>query len=155
YKTPWLILSMLWPLAFVFGFTFDYVSKRKRFKFVYGVIALTALGVMYATMWRLNFRDFVNEREPYVYVQSTMQLKRVTDLVQARLREFPEDLTMRVLVLVRDPWPLPWIFSGFPGLAYGRAHDANLDRGAVILIDAEDKDVIETRLKGKYWRLPF
>lgn len=155
YKTPWLILNLLWPLAFVFGFAFEAAAQFMWLKRLRVVIALIALSITLITMWRLNFKGFVNEREPYVYVQSTMDLKRATDLIQARLKEFPEDLTMKILVLVRDPWPLPWIFSGYPALVYGRAYDADLDRGAVVFIDGNDREIVEARLTGKYWRLPF
>ena len=106
-------------------------------------------------MQRLNFHDFTNEREPYVYVQSTMSMKTTLDYVAERVRLFPEDLNMQLKVLVRDPWPLPWIFGHYPHLTYGRA-DVNVLGGSdLVLIDGSDQTVIEAKLAGRFWRLPF
>ena len=106
-------------------------------------------------MERLNFHEFTNEREPYVYVQSTMTMKRTLDDIAERVRRFPEDLNMKIKVLVRDPWPLPWVFGRFPNLVYGRGDMQELAGSDVILIDGSDRTVIETRLPGRYWRMPF
>jgi len=155
YKTPWLILNILWPLAFVFGFAFEAARRKFWSRWLRWFMAVPVLSVACVSMLRLNFLRAVDHGEPYVYVQSTTDLKQATDIVQSRLRVYPEDLTMKVLVLVRDPWPLPWVFSGFPGLAFGTADQADLNNSAVIFVDGSDQEVIEARLQGKYFRLLF
>lgn len=159
YKTPWLILNIVWPLAFVFGFL---VQRLKLTRWFAGhsvrrmVLTAGAIWLMDpATMLRVNFTDYANEKEPYVYVQSTEQMKRVIDIVQSEIARHPEQLNMRVFILVRDPWPLPWIFGDEPNLAYGKPETAELKDADVVLIDGPQAAVTEERLSGKFWKLPF
>lgn len=161
YKTPWLILNPLWPLAFVFGFGFALVaSLAERFKlspirFVYTVLGVFAIGVSVYSMRELVFFQFVNPKEPYVYVQSTMQFKNAMDWIYARVKRAPEDLNMKVLVLNRDTWPMPWTLSDFPQLTWGKPDDADLKNAGVILIDADGQKKLEERLNGIYLVQPF
>ncbi len=62
---------------------------------------------------------------------------------------------MKLLVLNKDTWPMPWTLSAFPNLAWGKAEDADLTNASVILIDASAREALEKRLTGKYWVQPF
>jgi hypothetical protein len=161
YKTPWLILSVLWPLAFVIGFV---VSRWDVLGTIKGIgllrpafkpLLLAAMLVAAYTMLRLNFRDYAASGEPYVYVQTTNQFKYAIDVLEARRAKFPEDLTMKIMVLNRDPWPLPWVLDHYPNLQYGKATSADLGGADVILIDSVSRDAVISRLPGAYWEMPF
>lgn len=153
YKTPWLILNLLWPLVLAAGLAASEMTKS--FRKIPVVALIIAIPVSTATMFRLNFKDFVSEREPYVYVQTTSLMKVVLDIIFACVKARPEDLNMRLGVLVRDPWPLPWLLGGFPGLYYGRGQDADVKGADVILIDGANQAAIESKIQGKYWRIAF
>lgn len=161
YKTPWLILNVIWPLAFTLGFAFAAIRKGAQKFFVppvrWALYALTVvcLGNAALGMFNLVFVNFVNPKEPYVYVQSTMQFKAAMDRIAARVKARPEDLNMRLLVLNRDTWPMPWTLSAFPNLVWGNAETADLNDAAVVLIDASARAMLESRLTGKYWVTPF
>ena len=157
YKTPWLILNLLWPLLFVSGFALEKVAKFKSWnlRWICRLAFVAAMIAMSHQMLKLNFENYANPQEPYVYVQSTTGMKQVLDDVEARVKAFPEDLNMDVLVLVRDPWPLPWVFGEYPNLKYGQADTVELNHPGVILIDGTERAVIEKRLKSQVWRLPF
>ena len=161
YKTPWLIVNVLWPLAFVFGFFMrDMGAIFKKFRIgwlkPFAVLVVLWLIVMNLfTMNRLNFHDFTKVGEPYVYVQTTLQLKTVVDLINARVRKFPEDQNMKIDVLNRDTWPMPWVFSLFPHVNYSAPIVADVFAAKVILIDESARANVEKRLVGKYWVLPF
>jgi uncharacterized protein (TIGR03663 family) len=161
YKTPWLILNILWPLGFVLGFGVARVGEIAAvrahgfLRFALGPVALGTLIVSAATMVRLNFRDYVNPSEPYVYVQSTEQFKKVMDAIEQRRKEHPDDLNMKIWVLNKDPWPMPWMLGDYPRMGFGKAEDANVGDADVILLDATGRASLEQRLKDKYWVLPF
>jgi uncharacterized protein (TIGR03663 family) len=158
YKTPWLILNIHWPLAFAFGIAADWLWRRESQAVKYASFAALVAVILGSvpTMLRLNFRDHSKSPgEPYVYVQSTMELKKVMDVVDQVVRLRPEERNMKLFVLNRDTWPLPWLFSQFPGLNYGQAKDAVLTGAKLVLIDERDRGVTEERLSGRYWVLPF
>ena len=161
YKTPWLILNMLWPMAFGLGIVLQKLGEpavRARFAFARPLALLALLGSLgYSgyTMLRLNFKDFVKQGEPYVYVQTTMQFKNVMDYIRERVKQRPEDLNMIVKVLNRDTWPIPWTLGDFPNLQYGKPEDAQLDGVPVVLADGAADAIIKSKLRGRYWVVPF
>lgn len=164
YKTPWLIMNFIWPLAFVFGAMFAIATRPRESKsrwprgLASGIVISVAIPIFWRSaqdMYRVAFREYTNEKEKYVYVQTTSQMKRLVDLVEAHVARFPEDLNMRLLVLVKDPWPLPWIFGLYPKLTYGKVGAVELTAAAVVLIDDTDRADLERKLRGKYWRIPF
>jgi uncharacterized protein (TIGR03663 family) len=128
YKTPWNIIG-LWPLAFV--------------------------AVSAATMVRLNFRDFSNLSEPYVYVHTTNDLNTVLRLIERRVEVAPEDQAMPIRVWIRDSWPLPWLLSLYPDLGYGTFAPGMPIDGAVVLLDGREQVAFETALQTPYLRIPF
>lgn len=157
YKTPWLSLNFIWSFALVFGALIEMIRRmnQKRVRRFLLLAVWIGLGVMIKKTLELNFRDFANEKEKYVYVQSTLEMKSAIDRIQMRLTQFPEDLSSRISVLVKDPWPLPWVLGIFPNLHYGQVGVADLRDSSVIFIDGSDQALLEARLTGKFWRLPF
>ena len=161
YKTPWLIINILWPLSFVFGFLMQetraiLVQFRIGWIRPFAVLGIFWLIVMSTlTMNRLNFHDFTKVGEPYVYVQTTLQLKNVVDIINRRVKKFPEDRNMKIEVLNRDTWPMPWVFSLFPHVVYTPAAMVDVFQTKVILVDDSTHVSVEKRMLGKYWVLPF
>ncbi len=157
YKTPWLILNILWPLAFVFGFIIEQIPRIPSWtaRQLCRLVLLASLVANIHVMLRLNFQDFARATEPYVYVQSTNQMKYVIDFISERVQKFPEELNMKLLVLVRDPWPLPWLFASYPRLTYGAADKVELDDASVIMIDGAQQKALEDRLTQAFYRLRF
>ena len=81
YKTPWCIISILWPFYFLLGafataatkpFGYDMPPAMARLVLVVSLAASTVLSV------RLNFYHFTDEREPYVYVQTFPEIQTLT-----------------------------------------------------------------------------
>ena len=157
YKTPWLILNQVWLFAFVFGFMWAEIANWRSHlaKGAARAVMLISIGASVSAMLALNFKDYANEREPYVYVQSTNAMKTALDTIFIHLKKRPEDLNLKTYLLVRDPWPLPWLFGDFPNLIYARAEDADLANAGIVLIDESARPTIESKLKGKFWRVPF
>lgn len=157
YKTPWLIMGFLWPLAFVLGWAIEKVRARFPSKVLLVVIALAVVSPIVQTM-RLNFVEYTNEKEPYVYVQSTKDIKVLMDLVDAQIGRSPSDFNMRFEIMTDEGWPFPWIFGRFPNLHFMPIASFDPERlrtADVILYDAKNSVAIEARLQHKFYRLPL
>lgn len=150
YKTPWCVLDILWPLAMVVGFLIERGPRK-----VVGSILIAATLVSGVAMLRVNFKTYDTPSEPYVYVQSSEEFKAVMDLIYNERNRVPESLNMRVMVLNRDSWPMPWIFQDYPHLEYGKIDAVDPVGADVILFDAQDRPKLEAKLTGKYWAMPF
>lgn len=158
YKTPWLAMGIIWPLAFVLGWFVEGCRNRFATKPILVVpLALFVLSPLVQTL-RLNFIEFTNEKEPYVYVQSTTDIKNLMDLVDLQIRRSPADFNMRIEVATEEGWPFPWIFGRFPNLHFMPIATLTPERvrdGDVILYDGKDSAAIEEKLQAKYYRIPL
>lgn len=153
YKTPWLVIG-LWPLAFAAGFLAVEI-RRPPLRRAMQALLVGCLAVSAVAMLRLNFRNYANPVEQYVYVQSTTDLNVIMDTIEGRVERAPEDQAMPIRVWVRDTWPLPWLLSLYPDVGYGTfSPGMNVD-GAVVLLDASERQAFEAALRAPYLRMPF
>lgn len=153
YKTPWNILGF-WPLAFAAAFLATELPRR-HLRLAAQALLAASLVVSAATMVRLNFRDFANPAEPYVYVQSTPDVNTVLGLLERRVAIAPEDRAMPIRVWIRDTWPLPWLLSLYPNVGYGTFAQGMPADAGVVLIDGSEQEAFEAALTTPYLRLPF
>jgi hypothetical protein len=157
YKTPWLIIGMLLPLSFAFGFLMELALAHLRAPWRLAPLALgcVLLTVSLYTSLRLNFRDYANFSEPYVYVQTSPDVNRLMDNLDSLIEVFPARRNLSVLVITPDPWPLPWLLGRFPGLSYGTAETARDITADVVISDATGQRQVEAALGEFYFRQPF
>jgi uncharacterized protein (TIGR03663 family) len=155
YKTPWLILSF-WGLFF---FLFPVLRKGVR----YGIVILFLLvGFIHDSnqAYRLNFRNFTDPTEPYVYVQTTQDYAKILNVFERQVQLSPAAKNFVFLVLVQDPWPLPYDLALLPNLKYLKL--AELDRNLgllkeadVILIDGDQLEGLRKVMPKKFGRVKF
>jgi uncharacterized protein (TIGR03663 family) len=159
YKTPWLILNILWPFSFSFGDIAQgnlTLSASKRFINAFArFLAFALLAFCFLRMWNLNFRDFASDAEPYVYVQSTKDFKKVIDLLSTAVRDRPEYKNLRIAVLHQDSWPLPYVLSPYPNHYYATAGACDLRAVDIVFADAGDRETVVKKLSGEFYVLPF
>ena len=120
YKTPWCIISMIWPWFLFFGAAID-VAGRFWARAI-GTLLLAASLVM---ALRLNFRQYENDAEPYVYVQTYNSLRTLTDPLLGAAKRDPR-FYQAAGALCADYYPLPWVLGDFPNLGWhGKPDPAN------------------------------
>lgn len=158
YKTPWLALSFYWLLAFTLGLSIENTTSLYSRRWIRVGVLLVGSGLLalsLRSMALLNFKNFTDPTEPYVYVQSTSEFKTVMDLIELQKGRRPEDRNMVIKVLNRESWPMPWILSRFPKVQYAPPDAVDLKGADVILVDESKDSVVRSRLTGRYWVLPF
>jgi uncharacterized protein (TIGR03663 family) len=126
YKTPWLMLSWLLPYALVGGYALGraWASPRTLVRVGAGAAVAGALALSLVQAVQLSFRDYDDEANAYVYVQTQ---RDTLDLV-AWLREEDERRGagggMGIVVMSPDYWPLPWYLRDDPNAGfYGQIVD--------------------------------
>lgn len=75
YKTPWCVISIIWPFALLFGVGLCSIKCERLFFGIAGVALLASL----VFCLQLNFWHYVDFSEPYVYVQTSPEIKRITE----------------------------------------------------------------------------
>ena len=155
YKTPWLLLSF-WSLFFFM------IPRLRRglWKPVIALLLLVSLVHDARQAWDLNFHKFADSSEPYVYVQTTSDYSKVMDVLQRKIKEAPDTKNAVILIMVQDPWPLPYDVALFPNLKYSKLEDIdrNLDllkQADLILADGSHLEGLRKVFPKKFARMRF
>ena len=143
YKTPWLTLNFIVPLALISGYSlqaiFEYLGRELRV--VLGILlVLLALG-LYQSI-DLNFFNYDNdqktidlklEKEPlrfqyylYVYAHTRRETLKLVDEIERIASSSGEGKDIGVTIVSPDYWPLPWYLRNFKRVGYfGRMTTSN------------------------------
>ena len=118
YKTPWLVLNFLVPMAVAAGYAVQAFGVRAarawggspaaRWRAAAALVAVAVCLGLYQT-FVVNFREYDNDRYPYVYSQTQ---RGFHDLVREieRVGERAGTKEPGVATATPDYWPLPWYF---------------------------------------------
>ncbi len=118
YKTPWCIISILWPFFFIFGEFINSLLKTK-FKFLIDILCISLFIFSFFTLIRLNFINYTNHKEPYVYVQTFNDIKKLTEPINNLVKEDPtQEYSLTGNILRTDEWPLPWTLLNLTMVGY-------------------------------------
>lgn len=154
YKTPWCVISMLWPFFVVAGLWAEELHGRfggKRGIVYWALAGMAAVILVRSALvsYRLNFIRYTDPSEPYVYVQTKNDIKDIEDIIRQKVRTSPEFHNMKIIIKLKDAWPLPWLFSRFPDTGYG---DYKTPGGLGADVIFGEINVEEADLAGLYLR---
>jgi uncharacterized protein (TIGR03663 family) len=157
YKTPWCIISILWPLCLLFGGAVAETWRRfGRFRPCTVIIVAGILVVTLAKAVTLNFSHFADPSEPYVYVQTLPEISVLTEPLLGIAKHDPRGHSMSGEIILESYYPLPWIFGDFNRIGYYGKNNlpAALDGDFIVALTSQQK-LIEERIKGPYFRRRF
>jgi uncharacterized protein (TIGR03663 family) len=131
YKTPWIALNMLLPLALLGGLTIDTIARWVRVRdlripgrVVASVALAAALGVSTYQSIDLNYRHYADETYPYVFVHSTPEIFDLLSDIERYSEKAGTGKDTGVVVVSPDYWPLPWYLRDYPKAGfYGQIVD--------------------------------
>jgi hypothetical protein len=121
YKTPWICLNFIVPLALTGGYALEAAYQKIRELDQPGVfIALASLCVVISgyQMISLNFIHYDDDSYPYVYAHTKREMLKMlgeVDRIGKRLRT-GEDTG--IAIVSPDYWPLPWYFRNYKRVGY-------------------------------------
>lgn len=152
YKTPWLLLNFIIPLAVAGGYAVNefYSWNKKELHFIVLVIVVAAAVSGYQTV-KLNFFHYDDEQYVYVYGHTYRAFLPMVDEIKriGQKTGLREDLD--VAVLSPDYWPLPWYLRDLKRVGYyGQVSPTN--SSLVIINESQEPEVLPT-LEGRYHRV--
>ncbi len=154
YKTPWCIISIVWPLFFVFAAALVLIPQRYRRPTYLGVSVALATSLA-STIW-LNYFRCTTDTEPYVYVQTYNDIDKLTRPLLKLAKRDPRAYQLTGHLVRTSTYPLPWILGDFTKVGYYE-HDNLPDKlDADFLVVQQDKiETVEKQLHGSYYTQPF
>jgi uncharacterized protein (TIGR03663 family) len=154
YKTPWLVLNFVIPLALVGGYTIQeiYEMDQRQLRLA-AVILVFAIGIATSQSINLNFINYDNDNEKYVYVyaHTTRPLLELVNQVEQIAREHQGGQT-GISIVSPDYWPLPWYFRNFNRVGYfGRMAGTS---EPIIIANENQKPEMEANFGELYRQVP-
>ena len=154
YKTPWLLLNFVVPLALIAGYAIQviYELDQRQFRLT-GVLLLIAAGFTTYQMIDLNFINYDNDdsRYVYVYAHTTRGVFGLVDEIDRIAKTERGGLT-GITVLSPDYWPLPWYLRNYTRVGYyGRLAPST---EPIIIANESQKAEIEANFRDLYRQVP-
>ncbi len=156
YKTPWCIISMIWPFYLVLGALLDEAAARWKKSWLPWAVAAPLLAGSVFLCWRLNFYRFTDDSEPYVYVQTYPEIRTLTDPLLALAEKDPRAYHLPGLILLDSYYPLPWILGDFTRVGYYGDKQLPSDWNAdFIAVETNREADVEKHLRRPYFKRHF
>ena len=162
YKTPWLVLNFIVPLAVAAGYAVQSFGGRVarawrrpegHWRAAAALAAVAACVSLYQT-FVVNFREYDNDRYPYVYSQTQRQtLDLVREIEQLGARAGTKE--PGVSTASPDYWPLPWYFRDNPRAGFEGQPSSFYDPNSTLAVIGREDQVpqLQRTLGDRYARV--
>ena len=121
YKTPWICLNFIVPLALTSGYTLNVAYEKLReseLPWLFVPAALLLASFCSYQLYQLNFIHYDDDVLPYVYAHTKREmLTMVTEIDRIAQKNGTGEDTGIALVSP-DYWPLPWYFRDYKKVGY-------------------------------------
>ena len=123
YKTPWLGLNMLLPLAITSGYLVSeiagvsFLSGRLSMKPVAMVLTLFAAGFSATKSWDLETKNYDDETHAYLYAHTQRTFIPLVRLIYERAAALGGTET-GIAVFAPENWPLAWYLRDYKNAGY-------------------------------------
>lgn len=156
YKTPWCIISIIWPFYLILGGLLGEVADLWKKRFLPWLVMAPLLVGSLVFCWRLNFEKFSDDSEPYVYVQTYPEIFRLTDPLLNIAKKDAGNYHMSGLILLDSYYPLPWMLGDFTRVGYYNKTQLPSDWNAgFIAVEKAREAEVEKHLSQAYFKRNF
>lgn len=156
YKTPWCIISILWPFYLILGALLGEWAELWKKRFLPWLVMAPLFAGSLVLCWRLNFEKFADDKEPYVYVQTYPEITHFTGPLLSLAAKDPVNYHMGGLILLDSYYPLPWLLGDFTRVGYYNKdqHPSDWNAGFIAIEKAREAEV-EKHLNQAYFKRNF
>src|SRR6185295_7908084 len=154
YKTPWLALNFIIPLAITGGYAANAIWERaatkKQRAFVAGGLGLVITIASYQ-MVKLNFLEYDDDRHPYVYAHTRRELLSLVAEISSIADRSGTGPETTITVTSSEYWPLPWYLRNYQQVAYPE-QVSNLN-ASIVIGSPDQESELQSRLGQRYERI--
>ncbi|PYP86168.1 MAG: hypothetical protein DMG65_19275 [Candidatus Angelobacter sp. Gp1-AA117] len=154
YKTPWLTVNLILPLAIMAGYTFGWWYEFGRnARLVRASAVVTFVAAVGFSAWQaidLSFYHYDDNSIAYVYAHTEREFLSLIQEIESVAAHNGQGQNTGITVMSPEYWPMPWYLRDFRNVGYWGRY---VDTGVPIVI-AEDtqSEEIEQRLGRLYQR---
>jgi uncharacterized protein (TIGR03663 family) len=156
YKTPWLALSFIVPLAIVGGYGVNVLHLwcRRRaaaWRWLPLVLAFAAVAMCVYQSVRLNFQYYDDDRYPYVYAHTRREFLQLVAEVERLAARAGTGRETRIALASPDYWPMPWYLREYKHVGFHGRVGTYSD--PIIIANETQEAELEPLLGDKYQKV--
>ncbi|WP_413575309.1 TIGR03663 family protein [Bdellovibrio sp. HCB290] len=153
YKTIWCILTLVWGFYLVLALYAQQILLRRNWQgYVFGSIIMIGIIGAVRSDWRSVFAQPIDLSHPYVYVNSTYEMKALQDATLQVARDNMELLKQPVQIGMREQWPYPWVYRNFKN-HWDICSDKVIPNALFYYCDPAGEAAVEKLLTEPYMRI--
>ena len=121
YKTPWITLNFIVPLALTAGYALEvFYRKLRDFEQPWFFLAPAILMVAFCgyQMYQLNFVHYDDDQYVYVYAHTRRETLVMLEQIEHVANQMKTGYDTGVAIVSPEYWPLPWYFRDFKRVGY-------------------------------------
>jgi uncharacterized protein (TIGR03663 family) len=155
YKTPWLTLNFIVPLAIIGGYAvgllYRWAADDLAQRLLVLALAAAALFICGYQMIELNFKHYDEERYVYPYAHTVRQFLPLVERLDRFAAIAGTGTQTPINVASPEYWPLPWYLRDYTRVGYG-GRIAGADEPLVICSEEQEFE-LESALGDRYRRV--
>jgi uncharacterized protein (TIGR03663 family) len=152
YKTPWIVLNMLVPLALLAGLAIDAAWRSVRWRLAVPVALGASMLLSGYQAIDLNFARYDDEHAyPYVFVHSTRQMLDLVEEIEATAVRAGTGNDTGIVFVTPDYWPLPWYMREYPRAGFFGSIIETEE--AMIVANVNQEAELEPQIRDRYDRV--
>jgi len=152
YKTPWLQLNVVLPLAIIGGYTIEFYYRLGISRAVWRTVARTllvcALVVNLQQTYQLNFVHYDDDAYVYVYAHTQRGYLQLIDQINKFAQRAGTGYDTNINIASPDYWPMPWYLRDYRHVGYPGRLSATGD--PIVIINANQAGEALTMLGDQY-----
>ncbi|MGI8656672.1 MAG: flippase activity-associated protein Agl23 [Pyrinomonadaceae bacterium] len=158
YKTPWLALNFIVPLAIIGGYGVGEIYRSGKSKdarnVVLGVAGICVAFALYQAL-SLNFRHYDDDTYPYVYAHTRRETLSLVDEIERLARRAGTNENTAIAFASPDYWPVPWYLRDYKRVGYHVAmpHPAAGSGEAIVVGNETQEAEMRAALGPAYMRV--
>jgi predicted membrane-bound mannosyltransferase len=121
YKTPWISLNFIVPLALTSGYVAQVAYEKLR-EYQHTLFLVLPAALIFAfcgyQLYQLNFVHYDDDQLPYVYAHTKRQMLTMLDQIDLIAQKNGTGKDTGVAIVSPDYWPLPWYFRDYKRIGY-------------------------------------
>ena len=121
YKTPWIALNFIVPLALTGGYALDvFYRKLQEFEQPFFFLAPAILITAFCgyQMYQLNFVHYDDDQYVYVYAHTRRETLVMLEQIDKIANQMKTGYDTGVAIVSPEYWPLPWYFRDYKRVGY-------------------------------------
>jgi uncharacterized protein (TIGR03663 family) len=153
YKTPWLMLSFLLPMAIAAGYAFnelfrsDDISKRASA----AVLGVLSVSIMAWQAIDLSFINYDEDRLPYVYAHTNRQFDEMIEYIEEVAELSGKSKQAKIQIVSPDYWPMVWHMREYPNAVFhGRIAEADGAEAIVVKFNSPQEQEAARKYGAEY-----